>query len=133
MRDVNAQVLAMLLGLRAPDFAQDVAMREYTSWMFHESAAQSVLGGGQFDFTACARDHMRGKIDDQVAILEYRHFLGRPRLTLRGAQSCEQFRSTKWLGNVIVRAVIERSYFFLHIVTHRQHDDWHFAPFPQTF
>src|SRR4029077_7355667 len=29
MRDVNAQVLAMLLGLRAPDFAQDVAMREY--------------------------------------------------------------------------------------------------------
>jgi hypothetical protein len=36
MRDVNAQVLAMLLGLRAPDFAQDVAMREYASWMFHE-------------------------------------------------------------------------------------------------
>ena len=36
MRDVNAQVLAMFLGLRAPDFAQDVAMRENAPWMFHE-------------------------------------------------------------------------------------------------
>jgi hypothetical protein len=36
MRDVNAQVLAMLLGLWAPDFAQDVAMREYATWMFDE-------------------------------------------------------------------------------------------------
>ena len=40
----------------------------------------------------------------------------------RGAEACEQFRSTKWLSNVIVRARIQRRYFFLHIITHRQHD-----------
>ena len=68
-------------------------MREHASGMFHEQAEQSVLGGGQFDFTACARDHMRRKIDDQIAIFKYGDFFGRPCLPLRGAEACEQFRA----------------------------------------
>src|SRR5262249_39245284 len=36
MRDINTQVLPMLLGLRPPDFAEDVAMRENASGMFHK-------------------------------------------------------------------------------------------------
>jgi hypothetical protein len=36
MGDVNAEVLPMLLGFWAPDFAQDVSMRKNTSGMFHE-------------------------------------------------------------------------------------------------
>src|ERR1700756_2384750 len=94
----------MLLGFRAPDFPQDVPMRENAPWIFHEQAEQSVLGGRQFDFTACSRDHMRRKIDDQIAILKYRDFLGRPCFALRSAKAREEFRSAKWLGNVIVRS-----------------------------
>ena len=57
---------------------------------------------------------MRRKIDDQIAIFKYRNFFLRPCLALRGAEACEQFRAAKWLGNVIVRAGIQRRYLFLH-------------------
>ena len=67
MCDVNAQVLPMLFRFRAPDFAQDVSVRENASGMSDEQAEQGVLGGGQFDFTAGARYHTRRKIDNQIA------------------------------------------------------------------
>src|SRR6266508_4107598 len=44
VRNVNAQVLPVLFGFRAPDFAQDVAMRENPSGMLHEQTEQGVLG-----------------------------------------------------------------------------------------
>jgi hypothetical protein len=44
MRDVNAQILAMLLRFLATDFAQDVAMRQHSSRMPDEQAKQRVFG-----------------------------------------------------------------------------------------
>src|SRR5262252_2622518 len=110
-----------------------MAVRENASWMFHEQTEQSVFGGGQFDFTARARDHMCREVDDQIVIFKYGDFFGRPCLALHGTEARQQFWSAKWLGNVIVRTSIQSRYFFLHIIPHRQYDDGYFTPFAQAF
>ena len=76
---------------------------------------------------------MRSKINDQVAVAKDGDFFRRPGFSLRSPEACKQLRRAKWLGDVIVRTGIERGYFFLHIIAHRQHNDGHFAPFPQAF
>src|ERR1700682_5620893 len=45
MGNVNAKVLPVLLGLRSPDFAEDVAMSEDPAGMADEQAQERVLRG----------------------------------------------------------------------------------------
>ena len=52
MRDVDAQILTVFLGLRSPDFAQDVTMRQHAASMAHEQTQKRILRRGQFHFPA---------------------------------------------------------------------------------
>jgi len=50
--DINAEILAMLLRFRAPDFAKDVAMCENATRMPDEQSMKSILGDREFDLAA---------------------------------------------------------------------------------
>src|SRR5215472_3123535 len=133
MRDVNAQILAMFFGFWPPNLTKNVAMSEYASRMPDEQSKQRIFGGGQLDFPVCSRDDVRRKIDNQIAVFEYRDFFGWTRFALRSTQPREQFRRAERLGDVVLGASIESGDFFLFIIANRQNNDWHFAPFAQTF
>src|ERR1700716_2591787 len=98
MGDINAEVLPVLLGFRSPDFAEDVAMSEDAAGMANEQPEKRVFGSCQFYFVPTAGNDAGGKINDQIAALEYGDFFFRPGLALRGAHASEEFRRAERLG-----------------------------------
>jgi hypothetical protein len=63
MSDVNAKILPMFLGFRAPDFAQDVSVREDASGMSNEQAEQ---GGRAFPIEIARPMHTRTRVENNI-------------------------------------------------------------------
>ena len=123
----------MFLGFRTPDFAQDVAMRQDAAGMSNEQAQKRVFGRGSF-ISCPARVTTRAvRSTTRSPFLKTEISSVGPGFALRGTQAREQFRRAEWLGDVIVRAGIERGDFAGFIITHRQNKHRRFAPFAQPF
>src|SRR5271154_2315942 len=70
------------------------------------------------------------QIDFDIAELEYRAYLG-PGLQApprSGAHAGQQFTDAERLGQIVVRACVQRLDFVLLVDASRQHDDGHFRP-----
>src|SRR5262249_43124708 len=99
----------VVFAARAPHLANDLLLRDDQPTAARKALEHPIFDGRQMDVARSAAGRSPFEIELKIAGAKYRRVLRAPRVAPeRGAHAREQLRCTKRLGDVVVRASIQR-------------------------
>jgi Bacterial Ig domain len=131
-RYIDAQVVGVFVVALAPDFTENLAVRENFSSVPDQEPKKTVLGGAEFHFPAIHSDLASCQVHNQISRLKHNGLLLLRRVTQGNAESRQQFAGIERLGHVIVRPLVQRGDFAGGIVLHGKDKDRRASNAPPT-
>jgi hypothetical protein len=128
---MDAEVVGVLFGVGAPEFAEDLAVGDDFAAVDEEEAQEGVFLGGEVDFLASAADEAGGEVDFDIAKGDDGRFVGGAGAAKDGADAGEEFAAAEGFGEVVVGAGVEGGDFVFFAVADGEDEDGDLGPFAE--